>query len=184
MSPSDVHLPGDAPQQQLDPDTLAAHVDGLGRRLLLLKALDARIAGEITEARRELQLAGFRPGNTMRPPMSDGKPAGSISYSVGSLGATVSDPDAFARWVIDNYPRATSLEVKVAEWFTAQVLDASLTAGVPIGPGGEVGEDGPPGIRIGQRAGSISARPDPKRSAALWAEMHAFLNELEAGNDE
>lgn len=184
MSTEDVHLPGDAPAETTEAATLAAHVEGLGRRLLLLKALDARIAGEITETRRELQLGGFRPGNTMRPAMSDGKPAGAISYSVGSVGASVSDADAFARWAVDNYPRATSLEVKVAEWFTKQVLDATEAAGVPIGPGGEVGEDGPPGIRIGQRAGSISARPDPKRSAQLWAEMHAFLNELEAGNHE
>lgn len=178
MSTEDVHLPGD------DPADLGELVDQLGRRLLLLKALEKRVAGELGETKRRLQLAGFRPGNTMRPLMTDGKPAGAISYSVGSVGASISDPDAFAAWAVAHYPSATSMHVEVAEWFTKQVIDASEAAGVPCGPGGEVAENGPAGVRVGQRAGSISGRPDPKRSAQLWAEIRTLTTELEAGESE
>jgi hypothetical protein len=183
VTTEDVHLPGDSPAE-VEAETLADLRAGLGRRLLLLKALEKRVNYELGEAKRQLRLAGFRPGNTERPPLSDGRPAGAIAYSVGTLGATVTDPEAFAKWAGKHYPTATRLEVVVAEWFTAQVIAGSEAAGVPIGPGGEVGEDAPPGITVKQRAGSISARPDPKRSDALWADIRILTTELKAGIDD
>jgi hypothetical protein len=184
VSTEDVHLPGEAPGEAHEAANLAEMREGIARRLLLLGLLKSAADSEIKESRRQLRLAGLRPGNTIRPPMLDGKPAGAVTYSIGSVAAEVVDPEAFAGWVLKRYPTATRLRVEVAEWFTAQVIAGSEAAGVPIGPGGETGEDAPPGVRVGERAGSIGARPDRKRSAVLWAEIRTLTHELEAGNDD
>jgi hypothetical protein len=103
-----------------------------------------------------------------------------VSYSVAGLRAVVSDEKAFIAWVLRRYPTEADMPVIVRPAFTAQVLEVSKAAGVPLGPGGESEEDAPP-VRMVNTSGVISARPDKERSAQLWAEIRAgaTLFELE-----
>jgi len=173
-----IHQDGELPAVEPNPGDVLAH------RLLLLKALGDRVTGLIADTKAELrQGQHIRPGGTLRPPLADGKPAGAVSYSVSSESVHVTDEQALGGWLAKHYPSAVELRLVPREWMVEQLKTAAEAAGVVIGPGGEAGEFAPPGIRIGQREGHISARPDPKRAEALWAEMRTLTTELEAGTE-
>lgn len=151
-------------------------VDDLARRLVLLAALERAVADAKAEAKDELRRL-IRPGHTLRPLLGDGRPAGSVSYTIGRPTVAVADEAALAEWVTRRYPTEVELATTVRPAFRKQLLEGALAAGVPIGPGGEVAEDGPPlSIRTG--AGYLTAKADPKRATAVWAEIRTAPMEL------
>lgn len=160
-------------------DTTANEADELARRLLLLSALDKRVAAAIADAREGLRRL-IRPGTTLKPRLSDGGPAGTMSYTVAGIKAQVADEKALAAWVMTRYPTEVDMPVVVRPAFRARLLEVSEAAGVPLGPGGEAAEDAPP-IRMVNTPGVVRATPDKERAAQLWAEIRAgaTLFELE-----
>jgi len=154
----------------------ADQIDRLARRLLLLSALAKTVAEAKADTKDELHQL-IRPGTTLRPVVA-GKPAGSVSYTVGRVTAAVSNEQAFADWVLANEPGEVDLVVAVKPQYRRAVLDASEAANQPCAPTGECGPNAPAGIRVATAPGSLSARPDPKRAADLWHEIKTQLTEL------
>jgi hypothetical protein len=157
----------------------ANEADELARRLLLLAALDKRVAAAIADTRASLRRL-IRPGTSLKPQLVDGGPAGVVSYTVAGIKAQVADEEAFTAWVMTRYPTEVEMPVVVRPAFRAQVLEVSEAAGVALGPGGEAAEDAPP-IRMVNTSGTVRALPDKNRTAELWAEIKAgaTLFELE-----
>lgn len=157
----------------------ANEADELARRLLLLAALDKRVAAAIAATRASLRQL-IRPGTSLKPRLADGGPAGAVSYSVAGIKAQVADEEAFTAWVLRRYPGETHMPILVRDAFRARVLEVSEAAGVALGPGGEAAEDAPP-IRMVNTSGTVRALPDKNRTAELWAEIRAgaTLFELE-----
>jgi hypothetical protein len=160
----------------------ADDVDRLARRLLLLSALAKTVAEAKADTKDELHQL-IRPGTTLRPVVA-GKPAGSVSYTVGRVTAAVTNEQAFADWVLAHEPGEVDLVVAVKPEYRKAVLDASEQANQPCAPTGECGPDAPAGIRVANTAGALSARPDPKRAAELWHEIRTSVTELVATRPE
>lgn len=144
--------------------------DELARRVLLLTALAQRVTEQRDRLKAEL-VGMIGPGTRLRPVLADGSPAGYVTRTVAGIKAVVGDADAFAAWVQKRYTTEVSLQVTVRPAFTAKVLEMSEAAGIPIGPGGEVAEDAPAGIRVLNTAGSTRVVPDKDNADALWAEI-------------
>jgi len=160
--------------------------DDLARQLLLVSALLARVAEE-RDKLRSLMVQQIRPGTTMKPTLADGSPAGTVLRTVTGVRAQVGDPKAFAAWVARRYPSEVYLPpmpaMAVREAFQAKVLEMSEAAGVAIGPGGEVAEDAPAGVRILNTQGQLRVIPDKDNADALWREIRTgatILEELES----
>jgi hypothetical protein len=149
----------------------AAHsesVDELAVRLLLLKSLEGAVAESISRT-KELLTGRMSVGDMKRPRIGDG-PAGSVTYTSGSLSASVTDVAAFTAWVEQFYTTELELVVSVRPAFTTAVLEASKTAGQPMAPDGELDV---PGITVRRGAPYVMARPDKARAAELWLEARA-----------
>jgi hypothetical protein len=157
----------------------ASEIEALAKRLLLLAALDKRVAGAIADARAGLRRL-IRPGTSVKPQLADGGPAGVVSYSVAGIKAQVADEEAFTAWVLKRYPTEVHMPILVRDAFRAQVLEVSEAAGVALGPGGEAAEDAPP-VRMVNTSGTVRALPDKNKTQELWAEIRAgaTLFELE-----
>jgi hypothetical protein len=160
------------------PDERQRQVEQMAKEVLLLSALASRVTEERDRLKRQL-IELVPPGTTLRPALTDGSSAGYVSRTVGGIKAMVSDAKAFAAWVQKRYTLEVSLQVTVREAFTAKVLEMSEAAGVPIGPGGEVAEDAPAGIRVLNTPGSTRAVPDKANAAALWNEIRTGATILE-----
>jgi hypothetical protein len=160
----------------------ADDVDRLARRLLLLSALAKAVAEAKSDTKEQLHRL-IRPGTTLRPVVG-GKPAGSVSYTVGRTAAAVTNETAFADWVLANEPGEADLVVAVKPAYRQAVLQASEEANQPCAPPGECGPNGPAGIRVATGPGALSARPDPKRAAELWQEIRKSMTELVATQPE
>jgi hypothetical protein len=154
----------------------ADQIDRLARRLLLLSALAKTVAEAKADTKDELHQL-IRPGTTLRPVVG-GKPAGSVSYTVGRVTAAVTNETAFGEWVLAHQPGEVDLVVAVKPDYRVAVLAASEEANQPCAPTGECGPDAPAGIRVATAPGSLSARPDPKRAAELWHEIRTQITEL------
>lgn len=151
--------------------TQPTKVADLARQLLLLGALETKVKAAKATVADALRDAGFDPGTTLRPLLDDGQPAGSVQHTVPKPKAIVHDPDAFAVWVQSNYPRNVDMVVTVRPAFTDAVLQMSAAAGQPCGPGGEIDDQAPAGIKVGTSAPQVRAVPDRNRAAELWAEI-------------
>lgn len=165
--------------------TESNEADELARQLLLVSALQARVEEERAKL-RSLMVQQLRPGTTLKPVLADGSPAGTVLRTVAGVRAQVGDPKAFAAWVAKRYPSEVYLPpmpaMAVREAFQAKVLEMSEAAGVPIGPGGEVAEDAPAGVRILNTQGQLRVIPDKDNTQALWTEIRDgawLLKELE-----
>ena len=105
--------------------------------------------------------------------------------------AKVTDPEAFHQWMRDNYPdrceerdllvgstaqvidalrehcpadvlaRLVTTDVVPRDWATAEVLTLTKTAGAPVGPGGEMDENAPPGVELEQKPSVVQVRLEP-----------------------
>lgn len=159
----------------------AGNVDALAERVLLLATLRARIERLEKQAKTELAQA-IPPGTTLKPLLAN-EPLGSINRTVSSTYASVSDPEAFAEWVEAHYPQNVDLRPIVKPAVIEAVLNMSREAGVPVGLGGECGPDGPPGIRVIEGGGTMSARPNRDAMPALWAAIRDRLPELTSGDE-
>lgn len=159
-----------------------AQEDELARQLLLVQALLARVEEE-RQRLRSLMVQQIRPGTTLKPALADGTPAGIVLRTVAGVKANIGDPKAFAGWVAHRYPSEVYLPampaMAVREAFTAKVLEMSEAVGVPIGPGGEVAEDAPAGVRILNTQGVLRVSPDKDNADALWREIRAGATILE-----
>jgi len=150
----------------------------LAERLLLLSALEKRVAAMKAETQAELK-ATVPPGTTLKPSLGPGEQLGTVSFTLSNLRASVADMDAWAAWAEKNYPQNVSMVLVVADWLTEKALALSTKAGRPVGPGGELD---PPGITLRPTAPYVSARPKPEAMPALWAQIRDRLPELtEAG---
>lgn len=101
----------------------------------------------------------------------------------------VASEDAFTAWMAERYPdqveescrilpgsmaaaiavlveHAPHLldepEVRVRPWAREAVLKASVAEGKPVGPGGEVDQDAPPGVTVHKPAGTPQVRMNPE----------------------
>ena len=165
---------------QADEQDQLARQDQIARQVLLLTALAGRVLEERDRLKAEL---GMAPGARLKPLLSDGSAAGSVSRTVAGIKAQVGNPEAFAAWVAKRYPTEVYLPpMAVRDAFTKRVLAASEAAGVPLGPGGETAEDAPAGVRILNTPGVMRVSPDKDNAAGLWAEIRrgtTILEELE-----
>jgi len=163
-------------------DEPPADTDALARQLLLVAALLSRVKLE-SDKLRSLMAQQLRPGTTLKPTLTDGTPAGTVLRTVAGVRAQIGDPKAFAAWVAARYPTEVYLPpmppMAVREAFTTKVLEMSEAAGVPIGPGGEVAEDAPKGVRILNTPGVLRVIPDKDNTQALWAEIRQGATILE-----
>ena len=157
--------------------------DELAERLILLAALRKRIAALETETKDQLHQA-ISPGTTLKPTLaSDGKPVGRVSYTVNRTTARVTNEPEWSDWVLEHYPEHTEMVIRVDERLTARALALSEETGMPVGPGGECGPDGPAGISVAESGGYIAAYPDKTRMPELWAEINNRLPELTEGHE-
>jgi hypothetical protein len=148
-------------------------ISNLARQLLLLGALERRVKDGKAAVSAALKKAGLEPGTTLRPLLADDRPAGNVQYTVPGTKALVADEKAFADWVQATYPANVELVVTVRPAFADVILALSQDAGQPVGPGGEVGDHAPAGIRVGQTPPQIRAVPDRARAAELWAAIRS-----------
>lgn len=155
---------------QLDADELA-------RRVVLLSALEKRVSEQRDALKDELRTRQLlRPGNTIRPRLSDGEPAGRVTFTTGRVSAKVTDMLALAQWcVTQGYRDAVEYRPTVLEDFVAKLLEVSKVAEQPLGPGGEAGEYAPKGVAVVIGQGSVSATPDMDRATELWHDIRASL---------
>lgn len=160
----------------------AADIDALAERVLMLAALRTRVA-ELEKVAKAALAQAIPPGSNVKP-LIGGEPAGTVSRTVNTTVASVADEDAFAGWIERVYPQAVEYRLVVNPAVLNSVLTMSKEAGIPVGPGGECGENGPAGIRVTIGAGSVRALPNKDRMAALWQRIRERLPELTAGDAE
>ena len=154
---------------------------GLAERLLLLVALRKRVV-ELEGVTREELSRAVPPGTTMRPEVN-GSQAGTVSRTTARITAQITDPEAFAGWLAREYPTEVELVVRPRKAAEKRILDMATAAGVPSGPGGEVGPDAPAGLVVREGPGYVSARPDMARMGELWARIRDALPELGAASE-
>lgn len=152
----------------------------LARRILLLSALGKRVEEERDALKAEIRARRLlAPGHTIHPRLADGEAAGRVTFSTGTVRAKITDPAALAQWCVTyGYRDVVTYRPVVAEDFVAKLLEMSKAAEQPIGPGGEVGEDGPKGVAVMITGGTLSATPDPDRADALWSEIRSALHTI------
>jgi hypothetical protein len=129
---------------------------------------------------------------TARSPV-DGTLLGSITKSKAKPKVVVTDPDALLDWVEQHYPdRVSSVEfidervmdeaigflmahggsqfvsttVSLSPYTLSEITKLSEKAGVPVGPGGELGV---PGVRVDFPEGNVSVRLEPEVHEAIVA---------------
>jgi hypothetical protein len=163
--------------QERAPIMDADRIDALARRLILLQHLEQRVSQAKTDTKQELHQL-IKPGTQLRPLLADGQPAGVVSYPAGATRASISDADAWGEWVMRHYPTECQLIPVPRKAFQDKVLEMSKAAGVPIGPGGEVAESAPAGVKVSSFAGAVRALPAADRGPELWAEIGQRLEEL------
>lgn len=139
-------------------------------RCAVLKVLADEIAERLKEAKLEALAAFTATGTTQaRPALPDGTVVATAS-ACGATGksASVTNPDAFVAWVMENYPG--EIEVKVRDSFKTKVLAAAKSAGRPVDPAtGQV----VPGVRVGPPVPYVSVRPQAGSHAAIAAAWRA-----------
>ena len=188
-------------------------LDELLLKLGVLTVLQSRVAEAVDAARSEV-LKTTRKGDTLTIAHPDGdEEIAKVTHSKPKPKAVVTDVRALDAWVLANYPgkaetftkvigsQADVLDVlrehapflleevtEVRDWTRNELTKKSATAGEPVGFGGELGEDAPPGIDVSFPDGVLRvlvAANAPEVVDQLWldhrVDMDGNLLELPAG---
>ncbi len=140
-------------------------------KLGVLTVLQSRVAEAVGEARTAV-LQATRKGDTLTVahPDSDEEIA-KVTHSKPKPKAVVTDVRALDAWVLTNYPNKAATKVigsqadvldvlrehapflleevaEVRDWARNELTVKSSAAGEPVGFGGEIGENAPPGIKV------------------------------------
>lgn len=171
-------------------------VDRALLRVSVLTFLARRIKAE-TDAAREESTPHLKKGDTLavRSPLDDTRIARVLRTDPDPT-AAVTDQAALEKWVVKRYPEklvgrweirnmSAAIDVlrahaphlvafveSVPDWAVNELVKKSATAGQPVGYGGEVDDDAPPGITIETPDGVLQVRVDWQQAesaiVALW----------------
>ena len=135
-------------------------------RVAVLKVLADRVNTAQRQARTEV--AELMDTGDRLNPAAGGVRLAAVTKAHGRTTASVTDPNAFARWCAEHYPHNVEHKPVVRVAWTNAVLDASKEAGEPCTPDGTTGV---PGIAVGEGEPTITVRLTPDAAEAverLW----------------
>lgn len=113
------------------------------------------------------------PGDRRIGMLPDGRKGGRITKSEPELTVTVTDPEALADWLVDNYPDYVKPVPK--DWAVKEIEAASKRAGVPCGPGGEMDI---PGVVVEWTKPQLRVYANNEVARAIAAEMPTIIASL------
>lgn len=148
----------------------------LAQRLAVLGVLAARIKQADTEARQQF-LQAMAVGDRLNPADDDVKLA-AVSKIRGRTGATITDPEKFARWCAEHYPTEVEHRPVVRDSWARAVLDASKRSGQPCAPDGTLDI---PGVSVTTGDPTVTVRLTEDASEAVEALWRAGRINLGTG---
>lgn len=184
-------------------------------RLGVLTGLLVRVKAAEGKAREEVTAAlGKGDAKTARSPIDDDVLI-KASMSDPKDEATVIDRKAVDAWICDNYLAKTEIVTRiigsnadvldalrehapflvedvrvVPDWAVNELVVKSAGAGEPVGYGGEMGEQAPPGIKVSKPDGRLTVSKGKNAQHALeqmWAaglvDLDGNLREITAGGE-